>query len=160
MAVRPRLRLGFPRDWSRSIRLSTRALTIVGVVVLLFLCGLTVAINANARTVRWRLAGASVFGGACEYGSTGYRGDNLNRRWRSFAELGMGRALGGLPYGAKIRVLLHGRKLTIVKRDIGLGGGNVGGLPRSIDLWEGALHALLGYHDCNWTGVVAWRRVQ
>lgn len=116
--------------------------------------------QAHAREVRWQRAGASIYGGACEYGSTGYRGDDLRARWRSFAELGMGSALGGLPYLARIRVLnpRNHRRMTIRKRDIGGGGGAVLGLARSIDLWQ-PVAARLFNASCTWTGVVLWRRV-
>lgn len=73
----------------------------------------------------------------------------------------MGNALGGLGYGARIRVLwprTH-RRITIRKRDIGLGGGNVGGLRRSIDLYEPVLTYLLRGRSCTWTGVLLWRRM-
>lgn len=115
--------------------------------------------SAHARRVRWQKTGASLYGGPTDSssGCTGYRGANLCTpwMWRSFAELRMGSALGGLPNGARIRVLYRGRKLTLVKRDIGLGGGNVGGWPRSIDLWwKAALHLRV-----NGLAVVQWRRV-
>lgn len=119
---------------------------------------LTLASTSQARTVHWQHAGASVFGGPgdASSGCTGYRGDNLcGWKWRSFAELGMGSALGGLPYGAKIRVLYRGRKLTVVHRDVGLGGGSVGGWPRAIDLWWKAG----AYLHVNGLAVVLWRRV-
>lgn len=112
-----------------------------------------------SHAVSWKTAGASVFGGACESGVTGYRGDYLPSKPNSFAELGMGNALGGLPYKAKIRLLYRHRKVTVVKRDIGLGGGDVGGLPRTIDLWAPAQAKLTGRLNCNWTGVVHYRRV-
>ena len=65
-------------------------------------------------------------------------------------------ALGGLPYRAKIRVLYRHRKITLVKRDCGLGGGPIFGYARGIDLWWRAAYALgfPGY------GVVQWRRVR
>lgn len=115
--------------------------------------------NADAKRIHWHTAGASFFGGPTDSssGCTGYRGDNLCTpwKWRSFAELRMGSALGGLPYGARIRILYRGRKLTVVKRDIGLGGGNVGGFPRSIDLW----HSAAAYLRVPGLAVVRWRRV-
>lgn len=99
-------------------------------------------------------------------GCTGYRGFNLCApgRWRSFAELGMGcnlpgqlgrGALGGLPNGARIRVLYRHRKLTLVKRDCGAGGGPVGGFPRAIDIWwqAGVRLRIPGL------AVVQWRRL-
>lgn len=77
-------------------------------------------------------------------------------KWRSFAELRMGTALGGLPYRAKIRVLYRHRKITLAKRDIGLGGGDVGGFPRSIDLW----HRAAAYLRIPGLAVVQWRRIR
>lgn len=116
--------------------------------------------TTEARVVHWQRAGASIYGGACEYGHIGYRGDDLRSRWHSFAELGMGSALGGLPYLARIRVLnpRNHRRLTILKRDIGGGGGNVFGLRRSIDLWQPVATRVFGA-SCSWTGAILWRRV-
>jgi len=114
--------------------------------------------RADARKVHWHSTGASLFGGPgdASSGCTGYRGDNLcGWKWRSFAELGMGSAMGGLPYGARVRVMHEGRKLTLVKRDIGLGGGPVGGLPRGIDLW----HRAAAYLRVPGVAVVRWRVV-
>lgn len=118
--------------------------------------------KAQARIVHWQHAGASVFGGACEPGEhTGYRGDYLPTRWRSFAELGMGTALGGLAYNQQIRVLWPAthRRMTIRRRDIGLGGGAVAGLRRAIDLYEPVLTYLLRGRSCTWTGVLLYRRL-
>jgi hypothetical protein len=114
--------------------------------------------DADAKPVKWNYAGASVFGGACEGGVLGYRGDFLPSLPHTFAELGMGNMLG-LPYKAKVRFLHKGRKVTGVKRDIGGGGGHVKGKPRIFDFWEPLLTKLLGKRDCNWTGVVAYRRL-
>lgn len=122
-----------------------------------FLAGLFVG-QADAK-VHWRSAGASVYGGACEGGTLGYRGDFLPDLPHSFAELGMGRALG-LPYKAKVRFLHAGRKVTGRKRDIGRGGGHVKGRARIFDFWEPLLTKLLGHRDCNWTGVVHWRYIR
>lgn len=118
---------------------------------------------AGARTVHWHSAGASTFGGPCQPSEhTGYRGDHLPTRWRSFAELGNGGALGGLPYMARIRVLnpaTH-RRLNIRKRDIGLGGSSVAGLLRSLDLYWRVTSYLDPAAGCSWwTGKVLWRRV-
>jgi hypothetical protein len=88
----------------------------------------------------WKTAGASVFSD-----SQGYKGDNLNRRWKSFAELSKNpsaqdfSAMGNLPYGTKIEVEgPNKRRIVIVKRDIGAGGGRVktrkGSVGRKIDL--------------------------
>jgi hypothetical protein len=121
--------------------------------------------RADAREVQWHSTGASLFGGPgdASSGCTGYRGDNLcGWKWRSFAELGMGcnrpgdrGLLGNLPYGTRIRVVHAGRKLTLVKRDCGGGGGPVGGLPRGLDLWWKAA-AYLRVHGL---AVVRWRVV-
>src|ERR1035437_800351 len=90
--------------------------------------------------------GASVFGGPNDpgTGSTGYKGDNLNNLPNSFAELGMGTAMGNLPYGTQVRVTnpANGKSLVVTKRDIGKGGGAVGGTPRGIDLWYKAAQQL------------------
>jgi hypothetical protein len=92
--------------------------------------------------------GASMFGGPSDPGTghIGYRGDDLNSKWDSFAELGMGNALGGLPYGAALNVTgPNGKTLKLYKRDIGKGGGPVNGKPRAIDLWYKAAQKL-GIH--------------
>lgn len=107
--------------------------------------------------------GASIFGGPGDpgTGSTGYRGDNLNKKWRSFAELsndpqnGTGAdfaAMGGLKYGTKVKVTnpKTGKSLVLKKRDVGAGGGAVGGKKRGIDLWYKAGQ----YLGINGTGVV------
>jgi hypothetical protein len=112
--------------------------------------------------VRWHAAGATTFGGPGDgsSGHTGYRGADLNVQWRSWAELGNGCALGCLPQGTKLRILIPstGRKLTLVKNDIGLGGGPIAGLPRLIDLWHAAASAL-GVGGV-WSGRVLYRRVK
>lgn len=138
--------------------------------ILVLLCGLTVVHNAQGRTVHWQKAGASVYGGKADRssGCTGYRGFNLCApgKWRSFAELGMGcnlvagqGALGGLPNGTRIRVLYQHRKLTLIKRDCGRGGGPVFGFgrwyARAIDLWWRA-GVRLRVHGL---AVVQWRRL-
>lgn len=105
----------------------------------------------------WSHTGASIFGGACEYGHTGYRGDNLDSHPDTFAELGNGSALGGLPYMAKVEFkTADGRILVAYKRDIGGGGGSVGGYTRSFDLYQPFASKLAGA-GCNWTGVVTYR---
>ena len=141
-----------------------------GLVLTFFLCAVLIALTlfltvrtADARKVTWHKAGATLYGGPTDSssGCIGYRGDNLcGWKWRSWAELGMGcsvgsGALGGLPYKAKIRVLYRHRKLTVVKRDCGLGGGPVFGYPRAIDLW----HKAAAYLRFPGYGVVQWRRV-
>lgn len=148
-----------PHDWSRSVRIPDRVLALACTFLLVLVCALTLTAAAHARAVTWHRAGASLYGGPTDAssGCTGYRGFNLCApgKWRSFAELRMGTALGGLPNGARIRILYRGRKLTVVKRDIGLGGGDVGGWPRSIDLWWKAARRL----RVNGLAVVQWRRI-
>lgn len=93
--------------------------------------------------------GASTFGGSGDpgTGSTGYRGDNLNDKPDSFAELsndpqnGTGAdfaAMGGLEYGTKVRVTnpKTGKSMILTKRDVGAGGGGVNGHKRAIDIWH------------------------
>lgn len=88
---------------------------------------------------------ASVFGGPGDpaTGSTGYRGDNLKSHPDSFAELSKNpsaldfSALGNLPYMQPVTVtdLKTGKSVTLYKRDVGAGGGGLGGHPRAIDIW-------------------------
>lgn len=140
------------------MRIRPRLEYVLAAILVAAIITLAVTSSAHARTVHWHTAGASVYGGPgdASSGCTGYRGDHLcGWKWRSFAELRMGSALGGLPYGARIRVLYRGRRITLVKRDIGLGGGSVGGWPRSIDLWWKAG----SYLRVNGLAVVRWRRV-
>lgn len=86
--------------------------------------------------------GASVFGGSNDpsTGSTGYRGDNLNQKPNSFAELNMGKSLGNLPYmtAARVTNLANGKSMVLYKRDIGAGGGPLNGHARGIDIWHTA----------------------
>ena len=119
--------------------------------------------SSEARRVHWRATGATTFGGPLDHGTPGhigYRGDDLNVLWRSWAELGNGCALGCLPRGTAIRVLVPatGRRLTVRKRDIGLGGGSIAGLPRTVDLWWMAAREL-GL-PLAWSGRVLIRRVK
>src|SRR5579884_1201420 len=81
--------------------------------------------------------GASEYGGPGDPGSGtfGARGDNLLEHPDSYAELGgltwqTATAMGGLPYMAPLRVSWGSRSAIAYKRDFGLGGGPVGGLPR------------------------------
>ncbi len=87
----------------------------------------------------WQV-GASIYGGAGDNsGTTGYRGDSLPGT-SSYAELGkggqIGNAMGNLPRNQKLWIKHRGRVVIAYKRDVGLGGGPVGGLHRSIDLWH------------------------
>lgn len=107
----------------------------------------------------WRRTGGTTFGGPADPGTgfIGYRGDDLRQVPNSFAELSMGRALGGLPYkqAIKVRVPKSGRTMTVRKRDIGAGGGPVDGMTRGIDLWWQAAQKLgLGN---SWSGALDWK---
>jgi hypothetical protein len=96
--------------------------------------------------------GASTFGGPNDpgTGSTGYKGDNLNKHPNSFAELSKNpgaqdfSAMGHLKYGTKVRVTnpATGKSLVLTKRDVGAGGGRVAGHTRGIDLWYKAAQRL------------------
>lgn len=98
--------------------------------------------------------GASVFGGPQDPGTGhgGYRGDDLRKKWDSYAELSSNpnagysnldyRALGvafgtgkELPYRTALRVTTKKGSLVLKKRDRGGGGGYVEGKIRAIDLW-------------------------
>lgn len=89
-------------------------------------------IKVCRSSAKW--TGASTFGTtASDDNGIGYRGDNLFSYTDSFAELKMGTALGGLPLHA-VRYAHHGRySARSVKRDIGGGGGAVGGYERGFD---------------------------
>lgn len=115
-----------------------------------------------AKKIHWTAVGATTYGGPgdASSGSTGYRGANLDVLWRSWAELGHFCALGCLPNGTRLRILVPstGRKQTLTKRDIGTGGGPIAGLPRAIDLyWKAAVALGVGQV---WSGKVLYRRIE
>lgn len=96
------------------------------------------ATNQAYASFKGRETGATTFGGPGDpgTGSSGYKSDNLNQKWDSYAELNMGTALGGLPYMAPLWIESQkGKKIKAFKRDIGRGGAAVNGKPRTIDLW-------------------------
>lgn len=134
---------------------------IIGVILFLSLIG---APTSWGKETNWHRAGASTFGGWCEPSEwQGYKTDNLTLKWRSFAELGNGYALGGLAHNTRIRVLnpATGRRLTIRKRDIGKGGGPVNGHRRSIDLYWRVTQYLDRNASCSsWTGTILWRYIK
>ncbi|HEX4010337.1 MAG TPA: hypothetical protein VHX62_10030 [Solirubrobacteraceae bacterium] len=126
------------------------------------------AASAAPASIVLGAAGGGARVGATEYGgpgdpssgTVGASGANLLRYPDSFAELGgvtfqTATAMGGLPYMTPLRVTWGGRSAIAYKRDFGLGGDPVDGLPRVIDLWwqfAGALH--IPYEDGQWSGPV------
>jgi hypothetical protein len=109
-----------------------------------------------------RRVGATEYGGPGDpsSGTVGASGISLPAHPDSYAELGgvtfqTAAAMGGLPYMTPLRVSWGGRSAVAYKRDFGLGGGPVSGLPRVIDLWwqfAGALR--IPYEDGRWSGAV------
>lgn len=87
-----------------------------------------------------RLEGASWFSG-----SNGAFG-NLSDGGNYYAELGRatgsGGHLGHLPAGYRLDIIYGGKIARAYLRDVGAGGGAVGGLTRSIDLHSGTAQAL------------------
>jgi hypothetical protein len=113
-------------------------------------------------------AGSGQSVGATEYGGpgdpssgvVGARGDNLLQHPDTYAELGgltweTATAMGGLAYMTPLRVTWSDHSAIAYKRDFGLGGGPVAGLPRVIDLWW-QLAGQLGipYESGLWSGIV------
>jgi hypothetical protein len=106
--------------------------------------------------------GATEYGGPGDpsSGSVGSSGVDLDAHPDSYAELGgttfqTATALGGLPYETPLRISWGARSVIAYKRDIGLGGGPVDGLPRAIDLWWQLAGALrIPYEDGRWSGAV------
>lgn len=97
--------------------------------------------------------GATWYGGAGDSmtsGTSGAYGDLSNHPW-SFAELGMGKAMGGLaPLSWWYVRGPNGKVKRAQKRDIGGGGGPVGGYTRGFDAW----HPLAQYLGLMGNGVV------
>ena len=115
----------------------------------------------TAGATSWHRTGASVFGQPCDPWETiGYRGDLFATHPLTFAELGMGTYLGGLPYRARLRIKdpVSRRSITLIKTDIGAGGDTVSGVRRGLDvLWPALRRLLKGRASCAWTGVLWWR---
>jgi hypothetical protein len=113
-----------------------------------------------------RLVGATEYGGPGDpsSGTVGASGISLLAHPDSYAELGgltfqTATAMGGLPYMTPLRVTWAGRSAIAYKRDFGLGGGPVAGLPRVIDLWWQFAGALdIPYEDGMWSGAVRIQR--
>src|SRR5579884_3905819 len=113
-----------------------------------------------------QVVGASEYGGPGDpsSGVVGSSGADLLREPDSYAELGgtsfaTAVAMGGLAYGTPLRITWGGRSAIAYKRDIGLGGGPIDGLPRVLDLWwELAERLGIPYHDGLWSGPVQIER--
>jgi hypothetical protein len=113
-----------------------------------------------------RLVGATEYGGPGDptSGTVGSSGANLVQNPDSYAELGgdsfqTATAMGGLPYMTPLRITWSNRSAVAYKRDIGLGGGPIDGLPRVIDLWwllAGQLR--IPYDNGLWSGPVRIER--
>ena len=110
--------------------------------------------------------GATEYGGPGDpsSGVIGSSGANLLELPDSYAELGgdsfeTATAMGGLPYLTPLRVTWGNRSAIAYKRDIGLGGGPIDGLPRVLDLWwELAGRLGIPYQDGLWSGPVQIER--
>ncbi|HET8976516.1 MAG TPA: hypothetical protein VFN87_00060 [Solirubrobacteraceae bacterium] len=106
--------------------------------------------------------GATEYGGPGDpsSGAVGASGISLLAHPDSYAELGgstfqTASAMGGLPYMTPVRVRWGTRSAIAYKRDFGLGGGPVAGLPRVIDLWwQFAGRLGIPYEDGRWSGPV------
>jgi hypothetical protein len=113
-----------------------------------------------------QLVGATEYGGPGDpsSGVIGSSGANLLEFPDSYAELGgysfqTATAMGGLPYLTPLRITWGGHSAMAYKRDIGLGGAPIDGLPRVVDLWW-QLAGRLGipYEDGLWSGPVRVER--
>jgi hypothetical protein len=113
-----------------------------------------------------RLVGATEYGGPGDpsSGTVGASGANLLQHPDSYAELGgytfqTATAMGGLPYMTPLRIAWGQGAAIAYKRDFGLGGGSVDGLPRVIDLWwQLAVRLGIPYENGLWSGPVRIER--
>jgi hypothetical protein len=127
---------------------------------------------AGAQTIELSAGAGGQRVGATEYGGPGdpssgifgSMGANLLQHPDTYAELGGGTfetatAMGGLAYMTPLRVTWGAHSAIAYKRDIGLGGGPVDGLPRVIDLWWQFAGALgIPYEHGLWSGPVSVSR--
>ena len=121
-----------------------------------------IAVTATGADGSGRPVGATEYGGPGDpsSGTVGASGASLLAHPDSYAELGgvtfqTATAMGGLPYMTPLRVTWDGRSAVAYKRDFGLGGGPVDGLPRVIDLWWQFAAALrIPYESGRWSGAV------
>jgi hypothetical protein len=147
--------------------------TVVGAVLLALVisssqddCLSPAAETGLGRPGSGRLVGATEYGGPGDpsSGTVGASGANLLEHPDSFAELGgytfqTATAMGGLPYETPLRITWGGHSTVAYKRDFGLGGGPIDGLPRVIDLWwELAGRLGIPYEDGMWSGPVRIER--
>ena len=110
--------------------------------------------------------GATEYGGPGDpsSGTVGASGVDLDAHPDSYAELGgttfqTATAMGGLAYETPLRVTWGAHSAIAYKRDFGLGGGPVDGLPRVVDLWWRFAVALgVPYEDGRWSGPVRVQR--
>jgi hypothetical protein len=113
-----------------------------------------------------QLVGATEYGGPGDpsSGTVGASGVNLLQHPDSYAELGgttfqTATAMGGLPYMTPLRITFGRRSAIAYKRDFGLGGPPINGLPRVIDLWwELATQLGIPYENGLWSGPVRIER--
>jgi cell wall-associated NlpC family hydrolase len=113
-----------------------------------------------------QLVGATEYGGPGDpsSGTIGSSGANLLEFPDSYAELGgytfqTATAMGGLPYLTPLRITYGDRSAIAYKRDIGLGGGPIDGLPRVVDLWwQFAGWLGIPYEEGLWSGPVQIER--
>ncbi len=112
------------------------------------------------------LVGATEYGGPGDpsSGTVGASGVNLLQHPDSYAELGgttfqTAAAMGGLPYMTPLRITYASHSAIAYKRDFGLGGPPIDGLPRVIDLWwELATRLGIPYENGLWSGPVRIER--
>jgi hypothetical protein len=158
------------------------ALLAIGLGPVLLVLGVTVrastgssctpAARGPARDIALLAPGGGERVGASEYGGPGdpssgdigSSGVDLDSYPDSYAELGgvtfqTATAMGGLPYETPLRITWATHSVIAYKRDIGLGGGPIDGLPRVIDLWWQLAEALgIPYEDGRWSGPVRVQR--
>jgi hypothetical protein len=110
--------------------------------------------------------GATEYGGPGDptSGTVGASDESLIAHPDSYAELGgttfqTARAMGGLAYMTPLRITWGPHSAIAYKRDFGLGGAPVAGLPRVIDLWWQFAGALgIPYENGLWSGAVQVER--
>jgi hypothetical protein len=129
-------------------------------------CGSAASAGAPATALAppgtGQLVGATEYGGPGDpsSGVVGAAGMNLLQHPDSYAELGgltfqTATSMGGLPYMTPLRITWGRHSVIAYKRDFGLGGGPIAGLPRVIDLWWQLAQRLgISYNEGRWAGPV------